>query len=54
MVPAFVEIAQLGKTYATPDGPAEIVRDFTLDVGEGEFVCISGTRAAASPPCCRS
>jgi nitrate ABC transporter ATP-binding subunit len=41
-MPAFVEIDQLGKTYPTPAGPAEIVRDFTLDVGEGEFVCIVG------------
>ncbi len=38
----FVEIAKLGKTYATPKGPAEIVRDFTLNVGQGEFVCIVG------------
>ncbi|HET8578102.1 MAG TPA: ABC transporter ATP-binding protein [Methylomirabilota bacterium] len=42
MPPAFVEIAQLGKTYPTPAGPAEIVRDFTLDIAEGEFVCIVG------------
>ena len=39
---AFVEIDQLGKTYPTPTGPAEIVRDFTLHVSEGEFVCIVG------------
>jgi nitrate ABC transporter ATP-binding subunit len=39
---AFVELAQLGKTYPTPSGPAEIVRDFTLDIAEGEFVCIVG------------
>jgi len=39
---SFVEIAQLGKTYETPAGPAIIVRDFTLEVGEGEFVCIVG------------
>jgi nitrate/nitrite transport system ATP-binding protein len=38
----FVEIAQLGKTYPTPNGPAEIVRDFTLHVAEGEFVCVVG------------
>ena len=38
----FVELSQLGKTYPTPSGPAEIVRDFTLDVAEGEFVCIVG------------
>lgn len=41
-MPAFVEIDQLGKSYPTPGGLAEIVRDFTLDVGEGEFVCIVG------------
>jgi len=40
--PAFLEIDQLGKTYPTPAGPAEIVRDFTLQVREGEFVCIVG------------
>ena len=40
--PSFVEIAQLGKTYETPTGPAVIVLDFTLDVREGEFVCIVG------------
>jgi nitrate/nitrite transport system ATP-binding protein len=42
VAPSFVEIAQLGKTYETPAGPAVIVRDFTLEVGEGEFVCIVG------------
>src|SRR4029434_6472070 len=39
---AFVEIDLLGKTYDTPAGPAVIVRDFTLHVAEGEFVCIVG------------
>src|SRR6266404_2274467 len=39
---SFVEIAQLGKTYETPSGPAVIVRDFTLYVREGEFVCLLG------------
>jgi nitrate/nitrite transport system ATP-binding protein len=39
---AFVEIAQLGKTYDTPAGSAVIVRDFTLYVDEGEFVCLLG------------
>ena len=39
---AFVEIAQLGKTYETPSGPSVIVRDFTLYVNEGEFVCLLG------------
>ena len=41
-MPAFLELSQLGKTYPTPAGPAEIVRDFTLDVAEGEFVCVVG------------
>ena len=39
---AFVEIALLGKTYPTPSEPAEIVRDVTLNVAQGEFVCIVG------------
>ena len=39
---AFVEVAGLGKTYDTPMGPAVIVRDFTLYVAEGEFVCLLG------------
>ena len=39
---AFVEIAGLGKTYDTPMGPAVIVRDFTLYVEEGQFVCLLG------------
>ena len=39
---AFLEIAALGKTYPTPTGPAEIVRDFSLYVDEGEFVCLLG------------
>src|SRR4029450_3165166 len=41
-MPAFVEIDFLGKTYDTPTGPAVIVRDFTLHVAEGEFLCIVG------------
>jgi nitrate/nitrite transport system ATP-binding protein len=41
-VTSFVEIAALGKTYATATGPAEIVRDFSLYVDEGEFVCLLG------------
>jgi nitrate/nitrite transport system ATP-binding protein len=39
---AFVEIAGLGKTYETPTGSAEIVRDFNLYVDRGEFVCLLG------------
>ena len=39
---AFVEIAALGKTYDTPAGPAEIVRDVNLYIREGEFVFLLG------------
>src|SRR2546430_17230449 len=38
----FLELTRLGKTYATPDGPAVIVKDFDLHVCEGEFVCVIG------------
>jgi nitrate/nitrite transport system ATP-binding protein len=38
----FLELTRLGKTYATPDGPAVIVKDFNLHVCEGEFVCVIG------------
>jgi nitrate ABC transporter ATP-binding subunit len=41
-VRAFLEVVGLGKTYDTPAGPAEIVRDVTLYVREGEFVCLLG------------
>jgi nitrate ABC transporter ATP-binding subunit len=38
-----VEIDNLGKSYPRPDGgEAVIVQDFTLDVAEGEFVCLLG------------
>lgn len=38
----FVEIFKLGKTYDTPNGPAIIVEDFTLDMQQGEYVCLLG------------
>ena len=41
-MPAFLEIDELGKTYETPAGPAVIVRNFNLDVAQGEFVCLVG------------
>ena len=38
-----VELDQLGKTYPGPGGgESVIVRDFSLDVAEGEFVCLLG------------
>ncbi len=41
MIPA-LEITQLGKSYDTEQGPAVIVKNFNLRVGEGEFVCVIG------------
>jgi nitrate/nitrite transport system ATP-binding protein len=38
----YLEISKLDKTYQTPNGPAIIVRDFDLNVREGEFVSIIG------------
>ena len=38
----FLEFTQLGKSYDTPQGPAVIVKNFTLRMPEGEFVCIIG------------
>ncbi len=42
MNPSMIELWQLRKEYPTPSGPAVIVKDFTLKVREGEFVCIIG------------
>lgn len=42
MTPWMIELWQLRKEYLTPSGPAVIVKDFTLKVREGEFVCIIG------------
>jgi nitrate ABC transporter ATP-binding subunit len=38
----FLELTQLGKSYDSPQGRAVIVKDFSLRVGLGEFVCIIG------------
>jgi nitrate/nitrite transport system ATP-binding protein len=38
----FMEFTQLGKTYATPTGPAVIVEEFNLKISKGEFVSIIG------------
>jgi nitrate/nitrite transport system ATP-binding protein len=37
-----LEIWRLGKSYPTPTGPAEIVKDFNLTVAEGEFIAVIG------------
>jgi nitrate ABC transporter ATP-binding subunit len=42
MNPWMIELWQLRKEYPAPSGPAVIVKDFTLKVREGEFICIIG------------
>jgi len=39
---AYFEAINLGKTYRTPAGDSVIVRDFNLEMRQGEFVCILG------------
>lgn len=38
----YVEMFRLGKTYDTPNGPAVIVEEFTLDMQKGEYICLLG------------
>jgi nitrate ABC transporter ATP-binding subunit len=38
----YLEISNLGKVYQTPRGPAVIVRDFNLNIADGEFICLIG------------
>src|SRR5215471_146834 len=38
----FLELSNLAKIYATPKGPAVIVRNFNLRIKKGEFVCLIG------------
>ena len=38
----YVEIFKLGKTYDTPNGPVVIVEDFSLNLLQGEYVCLLG------------
>lgn len=38
----YLELRQLNKTYPSPKGPAVIVKDFNLDIAEGEFVTLIG------------
>lgn len=42
MTPFMIELWQVRKEYPAPNGPAVIVKDFTLKVRAGEFVCILG------------
>lgn len=39
---SYIEIFKLGKTYDTPKGPAVIVEDFTLNMQQGEYICLLG------------
>ena len=39
---AYLDISQLGKTYPTPTGLAVIVKDFNLQMRQGEFISIIG------------
>jgi len=38
----YLVIDNLTKSYATPKGPAVIVKDFNLHIRKGEFVCLIG------------
>src|SRR5215471_19507999 len=38
----FLELSNLAKIYATPKGPAVIVRNFELKIKKSEFVCLIG------------
>jgi nitrate/nitrite transport system ATP-binding protein len=38
----YVELFRLEKSYPTPAGPAVIVRDFNLNIAQGEFVALIG------------
>ena len=38
----YLILSRLGKAYATPGGPAVIVKDFDLSVKKGEFVTLIG------------
>jgi nitrate/nitrite transport system ATP-binding protein len=38
----YLELCNLKKTYASPAGAVDVVRDFNLIMHEGEFVCLIG------------
>jgi phosphate transport system ATP-binding protein len=39
---SYVELSNLTKIYATPKGPAIIVKDFNLTIKQGEFITLIG------------
>jgi nitrate ABC transporter ATP-binding subunit len=38
----YVELFRVGKSYPSPQGPAVIVRDFNLNIEQGEFIALIG------------
>ena len=42
MAPAKIVTRNLGKVYPTARGPVVALEDFSLDVADGEFVCVVG------------
>lgn len=38
----YLNIRNLSKVYSSPSGPTVIVKDFDLEIDEGEFVCLIG------------
>jgi nitrate ABC transporter ATP-binding subunit len=42
LVAPFLEIDQVSKVYATPNGPFTVLENVELTVAEGEFVCVIG------------
>jgi len=39
---AFLSVSGLYKSYATPAGPIEVLRDLSLEVDEGRMVAVMG------------
>jgi len=40
--PPRIEVADVGKSYPTADGPLEVIRGLSLEVASGEFVSVVG------------
>ncbi|MDZ4816649.1 MAG: ABC transporter ATP-binding protein [Verrucomicrobiota bacterium] len=38
----YLDFSRLGKTFETPKGPLQVVKDFNLQIAEGEFVTLIG------------
>jgi ABC-type lipoprotein export system ATPase subunit len=45
-----IELEQIGKRYASPDGGAiDALANVSLTIARGEFVAVTGTPAPANP-----